>query len=125
MSEIRANKISDISGIGPIALTKQYTAKMWVQASLAGTATIFDSVNVSSITDLGTGTPQFNLTNALDSRNGTVSVCCGLYSTNIEVAVQIGGYIVSTTQIKNQWGSNTTALNDWIEGYSSCLGDLA
>lgn len=54
MSEIRATTISDETGNGPIALTKQSAAKAWLNW-LHSTNTYADSNNISSGTDLGTG----------------------------------------------------------------------
>ena len=49
------------SSAGPVTLTKQYALRMWVNSS--GSASINDSFNVASGTDLGTGNYQYNFTN--------------------------------------------------------------
>ena len=54
MSEIRATTISDETGNGPIALTKQHAAKAWGDYNQSTNA-ILGSFNVSSITDFATG----------------------------------------------------------------------
>ena len=70
MSEIRADTISDAAGTGPIALTKQSAAKAWlhIPSGAAGTISISDSLNISSVADGGTGiyTPSYtnNMNNA-------------------------------------------------------------
>ena len=67
MSEIRATTISDLAGTGPATLTKQSAAKAWVDIS--GTPSINDSLNVSSVTDNGTGLFQPNWTNVFSTAN--------------------------------------------------------
>jgi hypothetical protein len=54
LSEIRATTISDETGNGPIALTKQHAVKAWCTLSMSG-ANIVDSFNCSSATDITTG----------------------------------------------------------------------
>ncbi len=61
MSELRVTTISDTAGTGPVTLTKQSASKMWVNQD-NGT-TINDSLNVSSLTDNGTGDYTENFTN--------------------------------------------------------------
>ena len=62
MSEIRATTISDSAGTGPITLTKQSAAKMWCNQD-NGT-TINQSLNVSSLTDNGTGDYTHNFSSS-------------------------------------------------------------
>ena len=69
MSEIRANTISDAAGTGPVTLTGQYAAKVWVNFNGSGTVAIRGSGNVSSITDNGTGDYTVNFTSALADAN--------------------------------------------------------
>ena len=68
MSEIRATTISDETGNGPIALTKQSAAKVWIHIG-AGGSSIGDSVNVASLVDAGTGDYTINFTNNMASSN--------------------------------------------------------
>ena len=63
MSEIRATTISDAAGTGPITLTGQSAAKAWVNFNGSGTVATRDSVNVSTLTDLGTGHYGVSFTN--------------------------------------------------------------
>ena len=73
MSEIRATTISDAAGTGPIALTKQYTHKMWIAINGKNTISIRGSENVSSATENGIGDYTANITNALSSSNYMLS----------------------------------------------------
>ena len=71
MSDIRANTISDAAGTGPIDLYKQSAAKAWVNFN-GNTNAISDSVNITSLTDNGTGNYTLNLTNSMASANYAV-----------------------------------------------------
>ena len=72
MSDIRANTISDAAGTGPITLTKQSAAKAWVYEQ-SGTVLV-ESFNISSITDNATGEYGHNLTSAMVSTDGNISM---------------------------------------------------
>lgn len=63
MSTLRVNTIQDSSGSGSPAING--LAKAWVNFNGTGTPAIRAGYNVSSITDLGTGTYDVNMTNAM------------------------------------------------------------
>ena len=73
MSEIRATKISDAAGTGPITLTGQSAAKAYVRANGEAVIQESQSFNVASSTDHGTGDYSHSLTNDLDTRGVQVS----------------------------------------------------
>ena len=66
MSNIRATTISDETGNGPIALTKQHAAKAWGFNVLNSAVTSTNTFNISSFSDPGTGRTDLTLTNAMD-----------------------------------------------------------
>ena len=99
----------------------QYTAKAWVTFAMNGTASITASAGISSLTDLGTGEPQFNLSNALAAANGGAWACPSLFSSGQEYAVQSGARITSTTAYRVFCGSDTTGQQDWQQGYSGIV----
>jgi hypothetical protein len=72
LSEIRATTISDAAGTGPIALTKQSAAKAWVYQQSGNV--LVESFNISSITDNSIGNYSHNLTSAMVSANGHISM---------------------------------------------------
>ena len=76
MSEIRATTISDTAGTGPITLTKQSAAKAWVNFNGTGTIAVRDSLNVSSLTDNGTGVYSVSLTNSFSAVNYATGLGC-------------------------------------------------
>jgi hypothetical protein len=72
MSEIRATTISNAAGTGPITMTGQYAAKAWVNFDGTGTVSIWESGNVSSITDNAVGIYTVNFTTAMPDINYSV-----------------------------------------------------
>ena len=78
MSEIRANTISDAAGTGPIALTGQAGAKVWVSYNGQGTVAIRASLNVSSLTDNGTGQQTVSYTNNFASAGEYSIAACAV-----------------------------------------------
>ena len=76
MSEIRATTISDETGNGPIALTKQHAAK--VHVSYDGDSNVVDeSFNVASVTDISSGRGDVNFTNAMKNADHTSTGSAG------------------------------------------------
>ena len=97
------------------------TVKAWVAYNMSGTPSIIADGGVSSLTDLGVGTPQFNLDTALPAADGSCWNTHGLYSNGLEHALQSGGRITSTTAWKGFCGSDTVTRNDWQLGYSGVI----
>lgn len=69
MSEIRANTVSDAAGTGPATLTGQSAAKAWAFFDGTGTPSLDGSLNVSTLTDNGTGSYFLAWTNAMSDAN--------------------------------------------------------
>ena len=65
MSEIRATTISDETGNGPIALTKQHAAKAWMNYKGTSTNAISGSFNISGVVDNGTGNYTASFINSM------------------------------------------------------------
>lgn len=63
MSEVRANTISAANGTDPVTLTKQSAAKAFGRYSLPNSNVLYETLNISSLTDNGTGDAYFNFTN--------------------------------------------------------------
>ena len=122
MSEIRATTISDAAGTGPITLTGQSAAKAWVNFNQSGTDTINNSLNVSSLTDSGTGLTYINFSSAMAYVGFSLShsVIVDVNYVNAEVT----NYPITASQayfisVENGIGVDKT--------YASCIthGDLA
>lgn len=72
MSTIIATNISDGTTSVPSTYVVNGSAKAWVNFDGTGTVAIRDSMNVGSITDVGTGQYRVNFTNAMSDANYSV-----------------------------------------------------
>ena len=115
MSTIKVDNLQTTSGVS------LYPARAWVTYEMDGTASIISDAGVSSLSDLGTGEPQFTLSNALSAANGSCWNTPALYTGGQQYAVQAGGFITSTTVWRVYCGSNTTTQADWDLGYSGLI----
>ena len=123
MSNIRATTISDETGNGPIALTKQYTAKAWFNFSTyANPPSLASSVNVSSLTD-GNTEITVNLTNAM-SNNTYAPVCTAGNSATNPSNRSIAAGITNASSFETE---AYTTSNSQVEChcYGAVFGDLA
>ena len=123
MSEIRVTTISDTAGTGPVTLTKQHAAKVWVNFDGTGTIAARDSFNVASLTDQGTGNYDVSLSNAMASANYCYSgLANGSGSSNSQVNGD-GALQASTMLLRT---INTADNNQDTDGvYIAAHGDLA
>ena len=64
-SVLNVDTIADKAGTGPVTLTKQSAAKGWFQFAGRGTATLNDGLNISSLSDVGTGNFDLSFTNSM------------------------------------------------------------
>jgi len=69
MSLIKANDIQNASGGIPTVKSQQLIPTAWVNFDGSGTVAILDSENVSSITDISTGTYEVNFTTTMANAN--------------------------------------------------------
>lgn len=120
MSTIKADIVQNTAG-GATTLTDLYPARAWATFDMGGTASLIADGGISSLTDLTTGTPQFNLSTSLTAVNGAVWTTCAMFSSSQEYAVQGGGRITSTSAFKTYCGSDTTGRQDWRLGYSGIV----
>lgn len=98
-----AAQLSTSSGSAP-----SYSARAWVNFNGTGTVAIRSSGNVSSITDVGTGTYEVNFTTAMEDEN---------YSVNVSATTNIGlGFsfinLDSTTQTSSKTYKIVTASSN-------------
>lgn len=73
MSTIKADTIVASDGSSPVTLTKQMTAKLWATLDTDSTVVLFDSFNVSSISDDKTG--GYGVTPASSMSDGNYYAC--------------------------------------------------
>ena len=132
MSEIRATTISDETGNGPIALTKQHAAKSYVNissASLTNPASltgINGSLNIASVLDVQTGEATVSFTNNMSNDDYSVvgtsnqSNAVGGRNSNFGAyALGTSSYTFSTSR------ANTAAVEDGFVVSATVHGDLA
>ena len=128
MSTIKADAFQSSTGTQNVSQTTLFsgTAKAWCDFGLDTTAAINDSYGISSLTDLGVGNPQLNLSNALASSAGAATCTGSLWTTGSTAALQSGAHISSASAVVLRCGSDTdAAVGDWDQGYSTVHGDLA
>ena len=124
-SQLNVDTIADKAGSGPVGLTKQHAAKVWVNYN--SSTTIRDSFGISNLVDDGTGvyTANFSVTFANDDfavstggANGSASATAYCLST----------FDYSTTSIEMQTfsvGASSVARADRAMNNLSVHGDLA
>ena len=123
MSEIRATTISDETGNGPIALTKQYTAKAWINFStFANPPSIASSVNISSLTDDGVEV-AVNLTNAM-SNSTYAPICTAGHSGTNPSNRSIGAGVTNASSFETEVYTTANAHTN-TNCYCAVFGDLA
>ena len=138
MSEIITDKLTGKTAAGDVTITseggaatmqlQQGVAKAWNVHTQAGTYVLHDSLNMSSLGDVGNGRSQFNWTSSFDSVYYSATVGVGEY--NIRY-LNVPAFGVSTN------GNKTTAVllfhsqktnnadDDTLENSVTIHGDLA
>jgi hypothetical protein len=112
MSTLRVNNITDTSG-GSSSLSVPGAAKAWVNFNGTGTVAIRAQMNVSSITDNGTGDYTVNFANAMTDANYATIMSTGQRSTTALDYGFSGGYNSTTTSTRLiTWGVASNAV-DW------------
>ena len=123
MSTLKVDTLVAADGSSPATLTKQEAAKMFAQIDGTGTVGVDISLNVSSISDVGTGEPHPNFTNNFSSANSYV--CTGATQPetdwNDTVTWNTGG---GTSRINLFTGSDGTLIDLDPVGVA-LFGDLA
>ena len=126
MSEIRATTISDAAGTGPITLTKQSAAKVFIRYDSNGGNTINISFNVSSVTDNGTGHQTTNFTNAM---SGSFQVVTGANDVDASSSFyNLSPHTYASTNVQcDSWkqAASTTTQVDINRSMLTVFGDLA
>jgi len=130
-SKLDVDEIAAKNGTDPVTLTKQSAAKHFI--TYDNTQTIADSLNNSSITDVGTGNHKYAFTNSFSTAGGYTSG--GVMAFNND---QLGTYIyqlqpINTNDIltgsveMSTTYSNASAngVNDYYYNCSQSHGDLA
>ena len=127
MSEIRVTTISDTAGTGPVTLTKQSAAKAWINMDGTGTFdsdTIRASLNVSGVTDNGTGDISASFSSSFANANYAVSVSSSSAAkSNTDTMVNPYTWATGSTSIATN--TNSGSLTDRSYVNFAINGDLA
>ena len=130
MSELRADTITGSDGTSPVTLTKQSAAKAFVTFGGTGTISSNKSLNISSLTDNGTGDYTTNISSAMDGANYIVQTSARDLSggTNLVLA-DPNSSRTFTASASNVWtayaGASSKTLYDASQIEKTIHGDLA
>ena len=115
-SVLNVDTIADKAGTGPVALTKQSAAKAW--CAMSDSASLDDSFNVSSATDVSTGHYLVSLTNSMNNSNYS-GTSASQHSAARHVHIfdrATGNYDVHQFLSTNQTFADGTGTNSVIHG---------
>ena len=123
-SVLNVDTIVDAAGTGPVTLTKQSAAKAWFNFNQDGPA-VDNSLNVSSITDVGTGIfdPQW-----ANSFSNADYVCSGMGPDTFFVCQDDGHeetILTTTSDCQMKMTQYTGSLVDARQTMVAVHGDLA
>jgi hypothetical protein len=124
MSTVHCNTVQTSSG-GPVTLTKQSAAKTFVAYKSATSTAIYNSqsLNVSSLSDIGTGKTNVNLTNAHSVAVYATSDSGGDGSTGYSTWMSYAEMTASVTRINT--GNASFSNADTSYHSHQTYGDLA
>lgn len=143
MSEIKTDKLTGVGTAGNITVTseggavtmqlQQGLAKFWIAMNGSGTPAVFDSFNVGSITDVGTGNYKFNFSNNFNTAKGYWTTGGMAHETDhdgtyVKVcnAMQDDDVLTSSLEISAIYSSSSaTGAFDYVYVNMAGLGELA
>ena len=125
-SILNVDEIAAKNGTSPVTLTKQSAAKAWSHLNFS-TASVHDSFNESSITDIGTGTFTVNTTSALINADYSVvtSACNNANSTTNTNRASQGTAVTSSQYYLCASVISTNGTTDAQSCSGAVHGDLA
>ena len=128
MSEVKTDNLTGTSNDGAILVTgegistttnlQQGLAKVWVRFNGSSTIAVDDSLNVASLTDVGTGDYQVNFTNNMGNINYA-------NTSNSNNAHTLNGNPNAADNLRVGTYNSATSLVDSARVYSVAQGDLA
>jgi len=132
MSEILVNKLTGTSTAGSILVTgegnstttnlQQGLIKAWYKLNGSGTISVYDSFNIASFTDNGTGDYSGTFTNAMANANFSASANTG--SADVFGSVDGGNQATTVLRVTSYYYANAAKL-DRAQVYAIAAGDLA
>tara|TARA_Y100001972_G_scaffold440_1_gene529 strand:+ start:157 stop:561 length:405 start_codon:yes stop_codon:yes gene_type:complete len=132
-SILKVDTITGVATAGSIAVTgegnstttnlQQGLAKAWVNYTTSSSTSDLDSVNVSSLTDNGTGDTTITYTNAMNTNNySSVGTCGEQQSSAANRIMSVGTKIAASIRMH---AATTSAVDDMQENNVVIHGDLA
>jgi hypothetical protein len=100
------------------------SAKAWARFDTSTTTVLNDGLNVTTLTDLGTGNTRINLTNSMNDTNYAV-LGMSQYQNNTRQTIMEGPSDIATGSYEVYTKSNTNTVFDADFNSTSILGDLA
>ncbi len=120
MSTLKADTIQNTSG-GAATLTKQSAAKAWVNYSTNTSTTVTNSLNVSSLTDNGSGDTSITVSSAFADAGYTFVGASG--NNSARMTNVITG--LTTTVARPKCVNTSDAGDDEPQNFGNMHGDLA
>jgi len=100
------------------------SAKAWASFNANTTTVLNDGLNVSTLTDLGAGNTQINLTNSMNNTNYAVLGLCQ-YQNNVGQTIMEGPSDIATGSYEVYTKSNNNTAFDADFNSTAVHGDLA
>ena len=134
MSEIKVDTLTGKTSAGDITVTseggaatqslQQGLAKSWIDYKGTSTNAVQDSLNITSVTDNGTGDYTIVINSNMNSAE--YSIVDGAYRSENSNSPSITGFQTPTSgqYIHNHWNSGF-GVSDMFRTYSLVMGDLA
>ena len=128
-SELRVTTLSNATGDGPATLTGQSAAKAHINFDNNGTATILNSFNASSITDVGVG--QTTITFSINFSDVNYVYAGAVYQTGTAVPAfaAVGTYngapSITSSAVPVAYEDVDAGFTDYDKNTALFLGDLA
>tara|TARA_R110001592_G_scaffold95171_1_gene274445 strand:+ start:315 stop:755 length:441 start_codon:yes stop_codon:yes gene_type:complete len=135
MSEILVNKLTGTSTAGSILVTgegnstttnlQQGLAKAWINFNGTGTAAVGDSLNLTSLTDNGTGNYTVTIANNMAAVTYVVSCESGPDNANVNLGAWIFGVFCASGSSNAPLTKTSTAVNLRTSDLGGTLRDIA
>ena len=122
-SVLNVDTIAAKDGTSPVALTKQSAAKAWANWNGAGTLAVNDSLNLSSISDLGTGNYQLNFSSSLNNDDYAYNFTGNGRAESSRFLHSAMDYTVATGSLQMYWSGSLNS--SWGVAYCDTNASLA
>jgi hypothetical protein len=133
MSTVITDNLTGKTAAGNVTITseggsatmqlQQGVAKAWVQYTSIGTTAAQDSLNVTSLTDNGTGDTDANWSSVFANNDYAITTSCERSA--FYHAMLHGIANTATNHVTLTTATSTSSAEDAEEGHCICMGDLA